>query len=267
MALEDLKHAQRERLEYLDQCLTWRGMANRRDLVERFGISSAQAALDFRLYLERAGECAPVYDSRRKTYLADLGHRPLTPPNREAMTELLLGQLTTSPTDSLPSLERNTDPAVIARLYRAMKSGMAVRVRYVSMTTGEGEAQWIAPARFASDGERLHLRAYSFNHNDYRDYLPIRIAAESDFACRELDAPLPHDEDWHTIARIHLRPRIGLSDAQAAMIRREYGFVGETMRVETRKALEFYASRRWGLDQAGARLEIARVEHEPLGEA
>ena len=51
MKLDDLKHAQRERLIFLDRCLTWRGMANRKDLIDRFGISIAQAALDFRVYL------------------------------------------------------------------------------------------------------------------------------------------------------------------------------------------------------------------------
>ncbi len=51
MTLDSLKHAQRERLIFLDRCFTWRGMANRRDLIERFDISMAQAALDFRTYL------------------------------------------------------------------------------------------------------------------------------------------------------------------------------------------------------------------------
>ena len=48
MKLDDLKHAQRERLIFLDRCLTWRGMANRKDLIDRFGISTAQAALEQR---------------------------------------------------------------------------------------------------------------------------------------------------------------------------------------------------------------------------
>ena len=59
MIFDDLKHAQRERLIYLDQCLTWRGAANRRNLTTRFGISAAQAALDFRVYLDRARETPP----------------------------------------------------------------------------------------------------------------------------------------------------------------------------------------------------------------
>lgn len=264
MAFDDLKHAQRERLEYLDQCLTWRGMANRRDLVVRFEISIAQAALDFRMYLERSGKGAPFYDTGRKTYLTGPEFIPLTTANPNMMAEFLLDQPSPHPADSLPRLERRNTPEVIAQLYRAMHSKMAIKVCYISMTTGDSEAQWIVPTRFASDGERLHLRAYSCRRDAYRDYLPIRIKPESDFSCRKLTSPLPNDEDWHTLTRIHLRPHTNLSAAQAAVVRREYGFADETLCIEIRKALEFYAARRWGLDQSGARLEIAKVEYEAI---
>ena len=40
-----------------------------------------------------------------------------------------------------------------------------------------------------------------------------------------------------------LRPRSGLSAAQAEAIRREYGFSGAELVVTTRKALEFYFDR------------------------
>ena len=69
-----LKPAMFARLVYLDQCLTWRGQVNRKDLIERFGISSPQAAIDFREYLERVAEPKPRYDAVRKCYLADSKH-------------------------------------------------------------------------------------------------------------------------------------------------------------------------------------------------
>jgi hypothetical protein len=34
--------------------------------------------------------------------------------------------------------------------------------------------------------------------------------------------------------------------------------------VETRKALEFFLDRRWGLDEKGARLERVKTVYEPL---
>ncbi len=262
MAFADLKHAQRERLEYLDQCFTWRGMANRRDLLAKFGISEAQAALDFRLYLGRSSDNAPTYDAKRKSYFSQPDHQALAETNETLMEELLLESPPPSPLDQLPALSRRADPKVTSLLFRAMRLRKAISIRYVSMSSGETDDQWIAPSRFASDGERVHLRAYSFKHEGYRDYIPIRVAPESSFVLEDLREILPRDEDWHTLASIYLRPRIGLTKEQADMVRLEYGFSQPTLRVETRKALEFYAKRRWGLDQVGSRLEIERVDYE-----
>ena len=113
MEFEDLKHAQRERLIYLDRCLTWRGMAKRRDLMVRFGISSAQAALDFRLYLERAGKRPPIYDPVRKTYIAAKGHMPLVPSSLTEAFETVLEEEGSSA--GLPQPDRRADPAIISR--------------------------------------------------------------------------------------------------------------------------------------------------------
>jgi hypothetical protein len=267
MTLDDLKHAQRERLIFLDRCLTWRGMANRRDLIERFGISTAQAALDFRVYRGLARRTPPIYDPVRKTYIAAPEHEPLAPSGLTEAFDILTHDVEGRPAAALPRPERKADRRIIARLHQALRAGKALHLRYTSMSSGADEGQWIAPARFTSDGESVHLRAYSFRHGDYRHYLPIRIDPDSTFAEKPLTGPLPEDVDWNTRAIIWLRPRSGLSDRQASVVRREFGFEGEYLRVETRKALEFFFDRRWGLDGKGARLERARTDYEPIAPA
>lgn len=259
MSLDDLKHAQRERLIFLDHCLTWRGVANRRDLITRFGISMAQAALDFRVYVKLA-QTPPHYDPVRKTYIAAQGHAPMA---RSSLTEAI-EVLVDDNFSALPRPERKADPAVVARLYQASRSGKAVHIRYTSMTSGADDGQWIAPIRFMSDGESVHVRAFSFKHDEYRNYLPIRIEPDSTFEQRNLPEILPRDSDWDTRAIILLRPKSGLSRQQASVVRREFGFEGAYLRVQTRKALEFFFDRRWGLDEKGARLERAKTVYEPL---
>lgn len=263
MAFEDLKHAQRERLIFLDRCLTWRGRANRRDLITRFKISPAQAALDFRLYLERSGETPPTYDSARKTYLAVEGHKPLAPSSLTEAFETVLNS-DDDVSAALPPPVRRADPAIIAQLYQAMRGERAIHICYTSMTSGADGGQWIAPTHFTSDGESVHVRAFSFKHHQYRDYLPIRVGANSTFETRALTEALPEDEDWNTRARIWLRPKTGLTPEQASAVRREYGFDGQLLCVETRKALEYYFDRRWGLNQDGARLERATTEYDEM---
>lgn len=261
MSFHNLKHAQRERLIFLDQCLTWRGKANRRDLIDRFGVSPAQAALDFKEYLAEAGDHAPNYDPVRKVYVARPNHTPVAP-------ETALGDWSSVITQSgfdryceLPSLARRTDPEILAKLSRAMEADEAIEIGYTSMTTGEQPPQWIAPTCFASDGSRVHVRAYSYKHKEYRDYLPSRIDPESSFSLRPTEGSLPIDQDWHTIARITLAPRPSLTAEQSVAVRREYAFEDDILIVETRKALEFYADRRWGLDQPNARLERIKTQY------
>ncbi|SHF00775.1 hypothetical protein SAMN05444279_1142 [Ruegeria intermedia] len=257
MTLDHLKHAQRARLVFLDHCLTWRGVANRRDLEERFGISTAQAAVDFRVYLDLTAT-PPVYDPTRKTYVATPDHAPLAPADALQAFDLLSDDVGTA---SLPRPTRQADPAIIARLYQTMRAQKALRLCYTSITSGESPDQWIAPVRFTSDGEAVHLRAYSYKHQTYRNYLPIRIAPDSPFEQREIAPPLPRDTDWHTKALIKLRPASHLTDAQAQVVRREFGFRGTYLLVETRKALEFFLDHRWGLDRPDARLERAGTEY------
>ncbi len=264
MRFDDFKHAQRERLIFLDQCFAWRGMANRRDLINRFSVSTAQAALDFKLYIERANETPPIYDAVRKTYLAAPNHKSLAPIELDQGWERIVENGAGDRFDALPKLNRRCEPSIVARLYQAMDNGNAIHIKYTSMTTGSNSGQWIAPSCFVSDGERIHVRAYSFKHDSYRDYVPVRISEKSSFETKELRSSLPRDDDWNTIAKIYLRPKSSLSPEQAKAVRREFGFVDETLCIQIRKALEFYTERRWGLRQPNARLERARTEYVPI---
>lgn len=261
MKFDDLKHAQRERLSYLDQCFSWRGMANRRDLIDRFGVSTAQAALDFKAYLARAIETPPIYDSVLKTYLATPRHQSLFPASLHQDWTRIISDSGADRFDELQKLNRLSDPSIMSRLYRAMVENRQIQIQYTSMTTGKDDSQWIVPTRFASDGERIHVRAFSFKHNEYRDYVPVRIGDGSSFKTRALEAELPRDLDWETIARIYLVPKAGLTKDQIRAVRREYDFRNESLCIETRKALEFYADRRWGLDQLNTRLERSFTEY------
>lgn len=255
MNTDTLKHAQRERLIFLEKRLVWRGRANRRDIVDRFGVSVPQAALDFKAYLALAGSAGPEYDPELKAYIAGQGFSPVFQHESLGDWSANVRDLLVERFDALPSLSRACDSGLVARMARAMSSGHAICIRYVSMNSGDSGPQWITPTRFASDGARTHLRAFGERHGAFRDYLPVRIDPGSSFATRPAPSPMPLDHAWYTIARIELVPAARLDAGQAAAVRREYGFKGETLIVETRKALEFYADRRWGLDRPDTRLE------------
>ncbi len=261
MTLDDLKHAQRQRLLFLDRCFTWRGVARRRDLTDRFGISTAQAANDFRAYLALITRNAPEYDAHLKAYVAARDHQPIAP---TSMLDVF-GVLDTAAEDGLPAAlpraKRWLAPQIATALHDAISNRRRIKIAYTSMSSGETAPQWVAPTRFTFDGESIHFRAYSHKRGEYRNFHPARIGPADEYQTDEINEPLPFDAEWHTLSTIWLRPSTRLSPAQAAVVRREYDFSDNLLKVELRQALEFYLDRRWGLNEAGARLERVRTEY------
>jgi hypothetical protein len=256
MEAQDLRRTVRSRLAYLDQCFRWRGQANRSALTRKFGISPAQAAVDFREYLARCRDPLPLYDTVRKTYVASDRHLGLENPGELPPMLEVIADGAADRFDELPMPERQCPAGIMRHLYRAMDRNLKIEIDYISMNSGRTTSQWVAPARIGYDGERLHFRAWSYRHAEWRDYLPVRMSDASSFATEPLPEPLPLDAEWETKVRVTLCPRSDLSPEQRQAARDEYGFAGdEALIVETRAALAFYLDRRWGLDLPGSRLE------------
>lgn len=266
MAFDDLKHAQRARLEYLDRLFFWDGAATRASLIKRFGISNAQAALDFRAYLSEAPESALYYDASSRQYLAQGTFERLT---EGASVAEMIQQLTADAApsfDRLPDLQRVQDMRVLRPLYQAFRAKEAVKIVYQSMRDPEPLTRWIAPVRFASDGVRLHIRAWCYARDAFRDFHPARIDPDHSFKETRSAEAIPHDDDWFTWAVLTLKPHSRLTQAQQRVVRIEYGFTGDVLEARTRKALEFYTERRWGLEQREPRLELVSTDYIPMSE-
>ncbi|WP_317054351.1 WYL domain-containing protein [Roseovarius rhodophyticola] len=266
MAFDDLKHAQKERLEYLDRLLFWDGAATRGSLIERFRISNPQAALDFKTYLQAAKPAGLEYDASSRQYLTTEHFSRLT--GRAATDELeeLLSGKKRAFYDVLPDLQRTQNVRVFRPLYRAMLAGEAIKIVYQSMRDPEPETRWIAPLRFASDGVRLHLRAWCYTRQGFRDFIPSRIDPTQSFAERRNADGVPRDDDWYTWAVLKLRPHGDLTQDQKRVVRIEFGFDDECLEIRVRKPLEFYTKRRWGLDQENPRLECFGCEYVAMSE-
>lgn len=266
MAFEDLKYAQRKRLEYLDRLFFWNGAATRASLIQQFGISNAQAALDFRVYLKEGKEDALTYDATSRQYLAHENFDRLTGP---AVTSELLeffSDTQQSNFDELPDLQRSQNVQAFLPLYRTMRAKQSVEIVYQSMRDPEPETRCIAPLRFVSDGVRLHVRAYCFTRKQFRDFIPSRIDLDLSFLKTGGVENVPFDEEWFTWSILKLRPHERLTDSQKRVVRTEFGFTKDVLEIRIRRALEFYTTRRWGLDQEFPRLECLSIDHVPMSE-
>ena len=256
------KYAQETRLRFLDGLLFWEGRANRRDLMAEFQISPAQVTIDFREYLEAAGPERVSYDTKQKLYLATEAFTPIYgEPDISAWVKRS-ARAKAEQVDQVQPLARAIDGATMAELRRAIRDKRAIPILYTTFARGEEEPRWIAPTALASDGLRWHVRAYCFKRQDYRDFVVSRINRRVGKGRPAIEAApstehLPQDIAWNRFIELDLIPAPHLNALQAAAVRHEYGLVAECLTVRLREALEFYALRRWRLDQSDSRMIVS----------
>lgn len=255
-AAAERSHSAVERLRFIDRELFWEARINRADLIAAFKISPAQAALDFKAYLDLSGgERGGVgYDTRAKCYVALERFRPqFGTPDAGAKLELLEAGGDTM-TAALPRLARPVDAATAARVRRAARDGERLDILYQSFTRPEASRRWIAPGRLVSDGERWHVRAWCFREGAWRDFVLARIL---DVARATAPAgPLPPDTEWTTTIELVLAPARHLSKGQRQSVAREFDMTNGRLVVTLPKALRIYAIHHWGLDRPDTRLTI-----------
>ncbi len=247
------RHGAYERLRFIEDRLFWEARINRADLIDAFGISPAQAAIDFREYANLAGD-GVSYDRRAKAYIAAASFKPVIG-DIDAKGRLAeLAQAGDAFTVQLPQLDRSLPVVIAARLRRAARDGHRILIEYQSMTRQKPNRRWIAPSRLVSDGERWHARAWCYERKEWRDFVLARILSVGG---KEPAGEVPHDDEWDTKLALVLRPASRLSADQKSAVAREYGMKGGTLKVVIPKPLRLYAVRRWSLDHDDARLEIA----------
>jgi len=133
-----MRHAQMQRLVYLERVAYWTGRVSRLDLMEAYGISGVQASTDFGAYQDR-NPGALRYDLSVKRYFWADGARPvLCVPDFSGALREFVPQLLRRP----PRI-RQPLPAVQRAVLRAAMSGAALSVAYRpdSAATGRREGK------------------------------------------------------------------------------------------------------------------------------
>ncbi len=261
--------AGRERLLFIERLAWWKGVVNRADVRDVFGISAAQASADLQGYQEM-NPTALAYNMRAKRYEAGAGMLcVMHEPRLEEAVSLFLGVATPllglggrpeiiAPTvDFFRPLTRESPAAVQRRVFLGMDQGRRLRVKYWSVSSGRGASREIAPHALGHDGYRWHVRAWCFENSGYRDFVLSRIeAAEWPGEVFTTDVV---DEEWERVETVVLRPHSSLSEEQKKGMVRDYGMKGGVLRVEVRAAMKEYFLAHWRVPVAGrpAHLEIS----------
>lgn len=254
-AASRLSQTQRERLAFLELRAYFTGELRRGDIEARFGVKPAAASRDLSAYRECAGPNLE-YDKAERCYRPTPGFKPVF----EFHAERVLAWLLQGFGDGLDLKLRQAAPCegpgnlvrpdldVLATLTRAMCGKKAVRVSYLSLSSGQKRRD-IVPVALADNGLRWHVRGYDRERDRFGDFVVTRIAkaqeVDGDVAEHEM---LPADEQWARMVDMELVPHPGIKHPK--VVEADYGLEDGVLKIKARAALAGYVLRRWSVDSS-----------------
>lgn len=254
--------AQRQRLEHISRILYWRGWIRRIDLTSFYGISPQQASADLVVFQTlQPGAC--YYDTHRKRYEAAKNFQPgLFVP--DAIADLkTLGFMSENDISLFEEPERPQRVCITETACQLVRNALAhrsIEIQYYSLSSGAATWRRIVPCRFVFDGLRLHVRAWCFQNEAYRDFVIGRISSTR--KPLPLDTPLKADTEWESFVNITLRPAEGLGGNQRTALEMDYGMKNGVLQMPVRKAMLLYFRRRLGFSDEGSPVKNSNGELE-----
>lgn len=250
--LSQYPHAQRERLRFIDFCLYYFGEISKADLLRQFALGSASCTRDISLYRELAPtnlelrhqtkryyitpDFHPLFEHEPETILSRLnqgmgeGIRQVSPPGEHCVDAIRL---------------IHPDGKTIAALMRAITQRRAIRVRYVSLSSGETERE-LAPHVLVNNGHRWHVRAYDRRHGEFRDFVTTRLLQVQELETAPVGEQREADRAWQQQLTLTLTPHPGLSHPEAIAL--DYGMQAGALTLTIREALVGYLLQQWQVD-------------------
>lgn len=229
----DIKWDVRQRLTLLESTVFWNGGLRTNSLVKTFGISRVQASKDLSLYQQLCPDNLR-YDKHKKCYLVT---DQFTPAFMEGTAEEYLHLLNISQSaedgpivalvDQIPSVcivepvFRQLSAEILQKVVQAIQRAEELEIIYRTMSRLKTISHVLCPHALVSDGLHWYVRGYSYNHEEFRNFLLVRIMEANISRKSEIDAS--DDKAWLTEVTVKIGPHPGLPDRQKAIIESDYG--------------------------------------------
>lgn len=260
----DIKWNTRQRLQYIEIMAFYTGLVSRGDVARSFGISDAAATKDLKLY----GQLAPdnlSYQHNVFGFVPNPGFQAMFADlDPQVVLPLLAANLAATggpgedaslygvPMEELPLPVRLPDKAVCAQVTRAVKQRRQLKVAYKSLTDRqEDDSRIIEPHSLIDTGLRWHVRAYSRETYDFRDYVLSRFVAAEMLSAAAESSP-QYDDDWVEPITLQLAPHPGLKPRKQESLLIDYRAVEGVIELEVRRALVGYVLHRLSVDTTPA---------------
>lgn len=256
----EVKWATRQRLQFIEIMAYYTGVISRSTLARAFGISDPAATKDLKLYNEYAPDNLTYNPAQFgfeptdsfQSVFSDLSPAVVLPMIAENLISV------DNPTgdtnvygitvDKLPLPARLPQKEVLAQIIRAVRSRHQLRMVYHSLSDRDSEQmRIIEPHALINNGLRWHLRAYSQDTFDFRDFVLSRIT-RAQLLDTEAESDPHYDDDWMEIIPIRLKPHPGLSEKQRLTLQYDYNMQDNLIELNVRRALVGYVLHRMAVD-------------------
>lgn len=265
------KHEVLLRLRAIELLAYWEGRLVTNKLVAWFGVSRQQASSDIKRYLGNHNPNSLIHDPSVKAYVPVASFQPvLTTGHINEYMDLISGlafeyQAVILETDTNISAvqlpDRAVRPEIVREVIRACRGGASVKILYASMSNPVLHERVISPHTLVYTGFRWHVRAYCHTRSAFRDFILSRINRTPQ-AVKQLAPSSTEDKDWHHTLTLSLIPNVSLSEAQKALVEKDYGMGDGRLQITVRKALAHYTLQRY--QAAITAEEAANVAQHPL---
>lgn len=252
----------KRRLEFVDFRLFWDGRFNRKDLVDTFGISPQQASSDIAQY-EAIAPANTFYDRGQKAYLRKPTFTPAFSAERYLLELIAIDNQLLRREDTwfeaLPSVEfatlrqKATEPTILLGILGAIRERRQVELQYASVSGSRIPFRSIAPHALAYTGGGWYARAWSAEHNDFRDYKLSRITTIGASKPSVVDPAL--DFEWVHRIDLMISPNPRLEAEQRAAVAADYDMIEDRLVITCRLSLSFYLMSSYNLDVAEGALD------------
>ena len=246
------------RLQFIDFRLFWDGRFNRNDLAKTFGISVQQASSDINDYMQLAKQNLR-YDHQQRAYFRTAEYSPALLHSAAeryllqlvAIEQRWMGQEETwfdemPPVENVEIRRKQTDSRILLQILDAIRGHKQFALDYASLTGSTEGARMIAPHALAHAGGRWYVRAWSREHNDFRDYSIDRIRSVEGLEPATVDPAL--DFEWHHVVDLVVIPNPELPPERRVAVAAEYAMTGDQLKVPMRVSLTVYLMALYNLD-------------------
>ena len=251
--INEMPHAQRERLAFIDFCLHFFGHITRNDLVNRFETGLAACTRDFAAYRELASANL-LLDHSTKQYYRTALFTPLFKYQPDIILQSLSRGFGNGISHSTQPSEQcfdavqliHPDSSIIAALMRSIHNQTACEVGYVSVSSGESMRKFI-PHAIINNGHRWHVRGYDCKNQGFRDFVCTRFTHITSIE----NEILPHqlasaDVQFNQIVNLVIVPHPSIKNPLA--IEMDFAMKKGKRVMTTRAALAAYILRQWQVD-------------------